>query len=68
MRLVGQTMLGGVVSRATRTWNEHELWLVQPSVAVQVTTVRPGGNTLPDGGWQTTSGAAPLLSFAAGAG
>ena len=61
-------MTGRVVSALTVTVKVQELRLVQSSVAVQVTTVKPGGNTLPDGGTQTTVGVASPASFTAGAG
>ena len=51
--LVGQIIVGGVVSRLTVTVNVQVLRLVQLSVAVQTTTVVPKGNRLPDGGVQT---------------
>ena len=43
------------------------LWLPQSSVAVQVTVVTPTGNTLPEGGTQTTVGVESHVSLTVGA-
>jgi hypothetical protein len=50
--LLGQVITGGVVSRITRTWNEHWLVLPQSSRAVQFTVVSPTGSGVPTGGTQ----------------
>lgn len=48
--------------------NVHVLLFVQPSVAVQVTSVLPTENKLPDGGAQLTDTLPPELSDAVGTG
>jgi len=48
----GQLSVGGVVS-LTVTVNVHEVVLLMPSVAVQVTSVTPFGNAYPGAGAQT---------------
>jgi hypothetical protein len=60
--LLGQVIAGGCVS-FTVTVKEHVAVLPAPSVAVQVTVVRPTGNVEPDTGEQTTVGD-PQLSVA----
>src|SRR5262245_29334291 len=49
---------------ATTTGNEHVAWLPDASVAVHVTVVVPRGKKLPEGGTQTTEGAASHPSVA----
>ena len=61
MRLVGQTMAGGVVS-ITVTVNEQALLLPLASVARQCTVVRPCGKVLPETGEQTSDGAVSQTS------
>lgn len=67
-RLVGQVIVGGVVSRVARTRNVQVVRLVQSSIAVQVTVVLPTGNTLPETGEQTTDTLKSALSVAVGVG
>ena len=50
--LLGHWMAGGVVSRITRTWNEHWLVLPQSSLASHRTVVSPTGSGVPTGGTQ----------------
>src|SRR6266545_1697048 len=61
-------MTGGKASALTVTVNWQVLRLVQSSVAVQLTTVRPTGNRLPDGGTQATDGFGSVSSSAFGVG
>ena len=68
IRLVGQRITGGWVSRWTVTVNVQVLRLVQSSVAVQTTTVVPDGKRLPDGGTQETATFVSALSVAVGTG
>jgi hypothetical protein len=56
VRFVGHWIVGALVSWFTVTVNVQTPRFVQPSVAVQVTSVWPAGKTLPDGGTQTTGG------------
>ncbi len=42
----GQRSCGGCVSRMTITWNEQLVVWPAPSVAVQITVLVPGGNTV----------------------
>src|SRR4051812_5421078 len=61
----GQVTVGASLSM-TRTLNEHVSMLPLESVALQVTVFVPLGNTLSEGGVQTTE-APPQLSVALGA-
>ena len=54
-------------SSFTQTWNWHVLLFPAASVAMQLTVVQPGGNTLPEGGLHATVGG-PQSSVAVGAG
>ena len=59
---VGQVIVRGVVSATVTVKLQLEL-LPEASVAVQVTTVDPFGNTEPDGGLHATLGFASQLSL-----
>ena len=61
-------MTGGASSICTVTVNVQLLWLVQLSVAVQVTVVAPTGKKLPEGGSHLMSGSRSVSSLAIGAG
>jgi hypothetical protein len=55
--------IGGHIVWLTLTVNVQLVWLPHPSVAVQVTSVVPGGNVLPLGGLQlTVVGAQPPVA------
>ena len=63
--LLGQVMLGGVVSRRTVTSKQHHTGAAAEVVFVQQTTVAPTGKTLPEGRVQATGRMFPVqLSMA----
>ena len=66
--LLGQLMLGGVVSGRTVTVKQQILTAPAGrglAVLVQQTWVTPSGNTLPEGGVQVSGNSAPVQMFVA---
>jgi hypothetical protein len=68
MRLVGHSMTGGMVSRATVTVNVQTADSRQEFVARQVTGVVPRMKTAPDGGEQVTTAFVAQPAVVVGAG
>ena len=68
VRLVGQTMTGGVASRMTVTMKLQDRVLPQLSVAVQTTVLVPTGKELPEAGTQVNVTFGSRLSETVGGG
>ena len=61
--LLGQVMLGGVMSDRTETVKQQKPTAPAGAVLVQQTVVTPGGKRLPEGGLQARADSSPVQTL-----